>query len=157
VIKNLQNMPAATTTFQTCPYITRPWIRVTAGSFYCGSKIKYTAAEPAHHCQTITNHCVLCTFINKIFVCFALELLGISDIRCRNDKLIKNFSGGDGSICNSALMEIHSICWCGWLFRMISLQVLRNLYCPISFLYKIIYTLIIYFRAMYEYNFLACL
>jgi len=69
-------------------------MHVTAGSFYCGSKIKYTIAESEHHCQTITNHCVLCTFINKICMCFTLELLGMSDIRHRNDKLVKNFLGG---------------------------------------------------------------
>jgi hypothetical protein len=69
-------------------------MHVTAGSFYCGSKIKYTTAEPAHHCQTITNHYVLCTFINKMCMRFELELLGMSDIRHRNDKLVENFLVG---------------------------------------------------------------
>jgi hypothetical protein len=44
---------------------------------------------------------------------FALELLGISDIRHRNDKISKEFLWGDESICNSALVEspFHLLVW----------------------------------------------
>lgn len=128
---------------------------VTADSWYCGSGIKYITAVATHRCQANTNHNVLCTFRNKIFMFFALALLGKSDIRHRNDKLIENF-WGDGSTCNSALVKVCSISCCGWLFKMMSSQVLRILYYPNSILCRTIFTLI-HFRALYEYIFLTCL